>query len=652
MKNIFKIACNILVVSLITSFILSGCGGSVSLKYNGDYSAVINKNPDKTLRISGAWTKTGFANHFHGGGDPGPMVVFGLEGLVQYVRTTKEFYYQLAESITHNKDGTTIVKIRDNAKWQNGDPFYAIDILSYYVLNTTDMTRYVYNMEVVDDNSNGRIDDDKTLKITWKPWRMPTDYCKTMLMSLDTKTGSVQYKEFKVYIDYLLALVDSIPTRVTEDNDFGETRFGKVMGNKAQLLYDKYNEFRAHKTSWYVATGPYKLESYNENQMVLVKNPYYYNADKVGFDRIECKQYSNNNQLYSDLSAGKLDYIDGVLPTDINNSILKANQNMVSYKFYDQGTIGLYYDLEKPIWGNDKVREAFQYIFNRDEMRKAGNPYAITSWKPMMVMSPVEAEQYLDVNVYNQIQNYTFDQAKATELLQQVGWTKKSGKWYNEKGEQVKLTIGFQDGMSKPAQAAKAELDKFGIETIIKNGGDWTTWFGTAKLKNSIYDCVVAFTELNTYGTHPGGSMKHFFDTLQAHVLHLPLDDMGTPNDPGDDVFAIQVESLNGAGKVKIVDLYKEIYIYEDQQLKDATGAIVLGFSKLNYGVQFYENVTGSYFDVSRIGGLPLVSRFTADRDIKYIPKPSDDDFVAVAKLNMFFTQAGSYANGEIFPRP
>jgi len=649
MKKVIKVMC--MVLAIIIMSLLAGCGKEVTTGYSGSYSSSLNANPDKVLRIAGVWTKTGFANHFHGGGDSGPMIIFGIEGLVQYIRTTDEFYYLLAEDIIHNDNGTTIVKIRDNAKWHNGDPVVAIDILSYYVLNTTDLTRYLYNMEVIDDNNNRKLDDDKTLKLTWKPWREPTDYAKTMLMAQDTKSASVQYKEFKPYVDYLIDLVDSIPTRVTEDNDKGETRFGKVLGSKSQLLYDKYNEFRAHRPDWYVATGAYKLDSYNENQMVLIKNQDYYLKDQVGFERIEAKQYSNTNQIFADLSSATLDYQDGTLPRDITASILKSNSNMVSYKFYDQGTVGLYFNLEKKLWSDDRVREAFQYIFDRDEIKEAGNPYGITSWKPMMVMSPVEAEQYLDVDVFREIAEYSYDQNKTEQLLKEVGWEKIDGKWYDANNVKVTITIGFQDIFSKPAQSAKAQLDRFGIDVTIKNGGDWTTWYGTARLENSPYDCVVAFTELNPYGSHPGGSMKHFFDTLQAHVLHLQMNQKGTST-PTDDEIALEVDLLNGTGKVRVMDLYREIYIYEDQQLKDVTGAIVLGFSQLNYGVHFYENVTGSFFDLSKVGGLPLESRFAVSRDITYIPKPNDDDFVPVAKLNIFFTQAGPYIRGEIYPRP
>lgn len=633
----------------VISVVMIGCQSQVNIGYLDDYNE-FGSNEEKVLRTSGGWTKTGFSNHFHGGGDAGPLIIFGIEGLVQYIRTTDEFYYLLAESIVHNDDGTSLVTIRDNAKWFNGDPVVAIDFLSYYVLNTTDMTRYVYNMEVIDTNDNGLLDDDKELLITWKPWREPTDYAKTMLIALDTKNGSVQYKEFKVYIDYLIDLVDSIDTVVTEENDYGETRFGKVLGDKAQLLYDKYNEFRAHRPDHYIGNGAYMLESYSENQMVLVKNPYYYNYDLAKFERLEFQQYSNTNQIYADLSSGKLDYVDGLFTPEIMDSIFASNPNLVSYKYYDQGTVGMYFNLEKTIWDNDLVREAFQYIFDRSEITQAGNPYAITSFKPMMVMSNVEARQYLSVTDYNRISNYSYNQTKAQELLIEAGWEKRDGKWYNEDGDSVELNIGFQDIFTKPAQAVKSQLEQFGITVSLKNGGDWTTWFGNAKLENSPYDCVVAFTELNTYGTHPGGSMKHFFDTLQAHILHLDIDDNGTPG-TNDDEYSIEVDLLDGTGRVRIADLYRNIYTYNEVDLAKYTAAIVVGFSEYNYGVQFYENIAGSLFDLSRVGGLPLQERFSVNRNITYIPDPLDDAFVSLAKTNIHFTQAGPYVRGEIYPR-
>ncbi len=639
----------LMLLTILVSISFVGCQTEVNIGYTGVYDEN-GSNTDKVLRTVGSWTKTGFANHFHGGGDAGPLIIFGIEGLVQYVRTTDEFYYLLAESIVHNDDGTSLVTIREDAKWFNGDPVVAIDILSYYILNTTDLTRYVYNMEVLDTNNNGVIDDDKELLITWKSWREPTDYAKTMLIALDTKNGSVQYKEFKEYIDYLIDLVDSIDTVVTEDNDYGETRFGKVLGDKAQLLYDKYNEFRAHRPDHYIGNGAYMLESYSENQMVLVKNPYYYNYDEVKFERLEFQQYSSTNQIYADLASGNLDYVDGLFTPEIMESLLSSNENLVSYKYYDQGTVGMYYDLEKPIWDSDLVREAFQYIFDRDEITQAGNAYAITSWKSMMVMSNVEARQYLSAEAYNQITNYSYNQEKAAELLIEAGWSKTDGKWYNEDGDLVELNIGFQDIFTKPAQAVQSQLENFGITVSLKNGGDWTTWFGNAKLEDSPYDCVVAFTELNTYGTHPGGSMKHFFDTLQAHVLHLDIDDNGTPGTE-DDEWSIEVDLLDGTGSVRIADLYRNIYTYNDADLQKYTSAIVVGFSQYNYGIQFYENIAGSIFDLSTVGGLPLVDRFTVDRNITYIPEPLDSAFVDVAKTNIYFTQAGPYIRGEFYPR-
>ena len=43
--------------------------------------------------------------------------------------------------------------------------------------------------------------------------------------------------------------------------------------------------------------------------------------------------------------------------------------------------------------------------------------------------------------------------------------------------------------------------------------------------------------------------MKHFFDTLQAHAMHLPTDEDGN--------FTTEVDLLDGSGRAKIRDIYK-----------------------------------------------------------------------------------------------
>lgn len=667
-----KKAVSIILLLVVALTLLAACGKKVEAGYSKNYNGA-GTNTEKSFRIAGGWTKTGVGTHFASGPDMGPIGMYCLEGCMQYVRNTDHFTYLIAEKFIHAdddpnddvKDGESVIVIRDNAKWHDGGKVVAMDIMGYYALCRTTLTSYLSDMYVIDDNNNGDLSDDMRIKLVWKSWKEPTDYAKNVLLAQDTKNCSVQYSKFKPYVDASLDLIyngeNGVPNeKVTQQNEgIGEERLGRHASAIAGSLGSIYNNFRAttlvpdgdYDGYYYCGTGPFKVQSVTENQMVLVKNKDYYYADKVGFESIIATQYSNSNMMFSDMINGKLDFVDGCFDKSLTESLLASNGSIVSYKNYDQGGIGLYYNLEKEIWENDKVRLAFQYMFDRDSIKNLVNPYATTSYKPLMVMSPVEARQYLDPEVYASIAEYAYDTAKAEQLLSEAGWTKQGGKWYDEKGQAVSLTLGYQNSQpfANIALAVKAQLDKLGIDCVVKSGNDMTTWFSTASAQNSIYDFVAAATELNTYGTHPGGSMKHFFEMIQSGVMHLKTG--------ADGKFSIEVDLLDAndptksLGKVRAIDLYNKIYCTEGAELKQYANSVVLGMSKYNYGVQFYENVSGCYYNLDRIGGLPSVERFTVDRNITFVPDATDDEYAQYVIINNGFSQAVGIVEGIIYAR-
>jgi len=671
MKVFRKIMCIAIVV--VCLLCLCACGNNnIEAGYSKDYSGK-GTNTDSTFRIVGGWTKTGIGTHFGSGPDMGPVGMYTIEGCMQYVRNTTHFTYLIAEKFIHANDsltddcndGESIIVIRDNAKWHDGGKVVAMDIMSYYALCYTTLCTYISDMYVMDDNENGDLSDDMRIKIVWKSWKEPTDYAKNVLLAQDTKNCTIQYSKFKAIVDESLDLIyngiNDVPNvMVTKDNEgSGEERLGRLASNIVGELGSLYNAFRAtvvradgdYDGYYYMGTGPYKVQSVSENQIVLVKNEDYYFADNLGFEKIIATQYSNSNMIVSDLINGNLDFVDGLGDKQYCETLLNSNGSLVSYKCYDQGTIGVYYNLEKPIWEEYNVRLAFQYIFNREEITNVVNPYAKTSWKAMQVMSPVEARQYLDSEVYDMLEDYSYDQAKAAQLLQQAGWQKTDGKWYDSQGEKVKLTLGYQNvsTFSSMAQQIKAQLEAFGIDCVLKSGNDMTTWLSTASASNSIYDFVCAATELNTYGTHPGGSMKHFFEMIQCGPLHIPTDPDGK--------YGVQVDLLDisdptiSLGKVRAWDLYSQIYCKDGAELTQYANSIVLGMSKYLWGIQMYENVTGAFFNLDRVGGLPSEELFTVNRNILFVPEPTDEEYTEYVIIHNGFSQAVGLVEGLIYAR-
>jgi peptide/nickel transport system substrate-binding protein len=409
-------------------------------------------------------------------------------------------------------------------------------------------------------------------------------------------------------------------------------------------------EVRAYEPDWYVATGPYRLDRYTENEMILVKNEDYYLDNSQSFDRIHIYQMpSNTNQIYSMLANGNIDYHDGAPLPEVIDNIIQSNPHMVHYKMIDQNSCGFYFNLEKELWDDDKVRLAFQYIFDREMIKNSSHPYAETSWYPMITMTQSQAEYWMNPDDFAKVKYYSHDPDNASELLLEAGWKKSANSWYDSQGNKVEITIGVENNTMfvNMAQAVQNELNRFGIATTIKIGESWNTWFSTGRQTDSIYDAFCGVVDANSFTTHPQGFMKHFFDILEAHMLHLPVNTITGRWD-------VVLNRVDGKGTVNLVDEIDKLFLVSDDALRVAVGNIVYGFGELNYGVQFYESMTGAFFNAGMVGGLPGLEELVAEsrgRNIAYIPKVGDRYFNSIADLNVYYTQGSIYGLGHLYPR-
>jgi ABC-type transport system substrate-binding protein len=58
----------------------------------------------------------------------------------------------LAESVVNNANGTTTINLRKNAKWHDGTPFTADDVLAFYAIDyQNDICKYWSKIENTDN---------------------------------------------------------------------------------------------------------------------------------------------------------------------------------------------------------------------------------------------------------------------------------------------------------------------------------------------------------------------------------------------------------------------------------------------------------------------------------------------------------------------
>jgi peptide/nickel transport system substrate-binding protein len=640
-----KLLTGILCLVLCVSF--AACGNGTNNKDNQTFTILQN------------WDKVGMKNHLNSGSNIGPLNWFSVESLVQYIRSTDEVFYVLAESIVHNSDSTSIINIRKDAKWHNGDDFKADDVIGYFYINQVEVTNYMLSLTKIDD---------KTVKITWKSNMEPNNRVKTLLLAVD-RVGSVNYKEFELYIKEAKRILDA--SADMEEDYTGWAPFGKKASAADGSLYlANYTKFKAYNPSWFVATGPYKLDRMSETEMILKRNEDYWAVNNLGFEYIRAiNSMSDLNQVYNMLSTGAIDYQDGLAPENTLEQILRVNPDMVHYKMNDPGSIGIVFNLSKKITVNgqeqdlwtDKVREAFQYIFDRETIKNSGNPYAITSYYPLMSMAPSEAVINMTEKYFNKLPQYSHNEAKAIALLQETGWTKTNSIWHYPNGTAVSLNLhydGSHPGQSGAAVAVQSALSNFGITCILKRAADFNAWQGTAKSEGWSHDMSLTWTDLNMSFSFPTGSFIYCYKDMTAGVLHLPKNP-NTGEEGAEDIpieqrgqLALELEKADGSGTFRVADAIEGMYYLTDEKLKERVDDLVLGLAKKNYGVQFYQNVTGSFINKKVLGGLPLENYLNENNNISYIPQPNEDleNWQAVARLNFYFTYSAAFISGDLYP--
>ena len=234
---------------------------------------------------------------------------------------------------------------------------------------------------------------------------------KDKLFALDYNC-SVKYDEYKYWVDKNAELLWARPD-ATDDN-MGSTPFGKdIDADTSAKMLANYTEFSNYSPSWYVATGPYKIKTYTATQFILEKNPDYWAADQIKYDTIECYSYSDTNLIYNALRNGEIYYFDGMLEEFTMNTLINKDSSLVNIKMTDLTSVGINFNMKRPVWSDARVREAFQYIFDREEIRNISNPYAPIDYTACNTMPMSEEKKHLSEEHINMIKQYSCDRQKA-----------------------------------------------------------------------------------------------------------------------------------------------------------------------------------------------------------------------------------------------
>jgi len=243
----------------------------------------------------------------------------------------------IAKEWTKSEDGKTYTfKLRDDAKWSNGDPVTAHDFEYSWkrALNPETASEYAYMLFYLENgekyNAGEATADDVGVKAT------------------DDTTLEVKLSSAAPYFESLIAHYTYWPV------------------HKASV--DGKPEWAA-EASTIVSNGPFTLSEWKHgDKLVLAKNPNFYDAAKVGFDKVTVSLVEDENTVFNLFETGQIDWIGaqaGSVPLDQTQKVLsegKAEVKEIASTYYY-----IYNTKQKP-FDNAKVRKAFSMAVDRQAL--------------------------------------------------------------------------------------------------------------------------------------------------------------------------------------------------------------------------------------------------------------------------------------------
>ena len=232
-----------------------------------------------------------------------------------------------------------------------------------------------------------------------------------------------------------------------------------------------------------IGSGPFETVAYVKGSYIeMVRNPYYW-GKKPTVEKIYFEAYQNADTMVSDLTQGNIAGAWGIPVGEFRQLQPVKGIKAVAYPFYDWSYLEFNcYDkpssLGNPVLRDPKFRQALNYAI--DKQRLVSLAYNGLATPATTIISP---NTWTDPDYHWQPpadQAYTFDLAKAGQLLTAAGYPLKNGRRLNKQGKPIVLRLEAttdQPACQTEAKLITGWLQKLGltIKLSVIDSGTLTT---------------------------------------------------------------------------------------------------------------------------------------------------------------------------------
>ncbi|MFC6020824.1 peptide ABC transporter substrate-binding protein [Plantactinospora solaniradicis] len=394
---------------------------------------------------------------------------YQLDGSAKYNINAER---SMAEAPVVSNGGKTLtITLKDN-KWSDGKPVTTKDIQFWWNLVTANKDKWAsYRAGGFPDNiADWKITDEKTFSLT-----------------------TTQAYNTAWFVGNQLNRIVPLPQHVW-DKDSATATVGDLASTPAgakkvfDFLTTASKDPKSYATNelWKVTSGPWKLDKYVPNgEVVLAAQPTYSGTDKPKLAKVVLRPFTSDDAEFNVLRAGEIDY-GYIPPANLSQQSYLESKDYKVAPWYGWSITYLQLNFNNPKTGvlfkQPYLRQAMQMLVDQPTINKV-------IWSGMAAPScgPVPLKPgTTDASGCA----YSFDPAKAKELLEGHGWKvtpdgkttcQTPGAAANQCGEGIAagtplaFTVTSQSGFAattKMFSEIKSQMAKLGIELTIKEVPD------------------------------------------------------------------------------------------------------------------------------------------------------------------------------------
>lgn len=363
------------------------------------------------------------------------------------------------------KGDSLIVHLQDDAKWSDGTPVTLDDLKLSMALGFGKSSAAVGARGLTEGLNVASVEKagDNAYEFKQVPGTKNLTFTKQILSQVIVNA--------KVYGKVVPADVwDTIHT--SQQLDKSKAKDAEAASAELTEMSKKVAAFAPAKD---VSAGPFVVRKLNPGSVILDKNKYFYDADKITPKQVVVRHYSGNEQIWGFMKNGELDAAPfTAMPENILKQVEAKGYKRTESVSYVQAALA--FNQSRAPYDKKEVRQGLAYLLDRDAITKVGQPVGGKAAGAPTGMVGAMTDTWLSKDQSAALEPYAHDAAKAEALFEKAGLKKKGGKWYLADGKQWKITLqtvnGFSDWISASTVIAN-QLTKAGIDTKPQLSADF-----------------------------------------------------------------------------------------------------------------------------------------------------------------------------------